>query len=148
MVWTACIIYRMLTGILPEEGYLPVSRFNADLDDAWDDFIKKAIAPRPAKRYLSAAEMPADLKLLQTAWEAKKEQICHLPELKKTGNAGPATNRLTPRSTSIKINPLKAKKDLELRSALLHRCLVCQHRYGICGLAGFYRVLLCACRAA
>ena len=103
-------LYRMLTGILPEVGYQPVGRFNADLDDDWDEFIKKAIASRPARRYLSAAEMLADLKRLQTAWEAKKEQICRRPESQKPDTAGPALTRLTPRSTPIKINPLRAKK--------------------------------------
>ena len=107
-------LYRMLTGVLPEAGYRPVSRFNADLDDAWDDFIKKAIALRPAKRYPSAAEMLADLKLLQAAWEAKKEQICTLPEINKADNATAAATRLTPRSTPIKINPFKAKKTFGL----------------------------------
>jgi serine/threonine-protein kinase len=107
-------IYRMLTGILPEDNYLPVGHFNADLDDAWDDFINKAIAPRPARRYLSAAEMLADLKLLQAAWEAKKEQFCELPELKKTDTAGSATTRLTPRSSPVKISPLSAKKTFAL----------------------------------
>jgi serine/threonine-protein kinase len=106
--------YRMLTGVLPEDGYLPVSRFNADLDDSWDDFIKKAIASQPAQRYLCAAEMLADLKLLQTAWEEKKEQICRLPELKKTKRAGPAPIRLTPRSDPVKINPDGAKKTFAL----------------------------------
>lgn len=107
-------IYRMLTGVLLEIGYLPVGRFNADLDDTWDDFIKKAIAPRPEQRYLTAAEMLADLKLLQAAWEAKKEQICRLPELKKTDNTGPAATRMSPRSNPIKINPSHAKKTFVL----------------------------------
>jgi len=107
-------IYRMLTGVLPEDGYRPVGRFNADLDDGWDDFIKKAIAPHPATRYLSAAEMLADLKLMQTSWETKKEQICRLPELKKTDTAGAATNHETPRSSPIKVNPLSAKKTFAL----------------------------------
>jgi len=103
-------LYRMLTGVLPEEGYLPVSRFNADLDDSWDDFIQKAIALRPAQRYLSAAAMLADLKQLQTAWEQKKEQICRLPELKQTGSAEAAATRLAPRSNPVKIDPHRAKK--------------------------------------
>ena len=107
-------IYRMLTGVLPEDDYRPAGRFNADLDDSWDDFIKKAIAPRPATRYHSAAEMRADLKLLQTAWEAKKEQICRLPELKKPDTTGPATTRQTPRSSPIKINPHSAKETFAL----------------------------------
>ncbi|CAB1063019.1 serine/threonine protein kinase [Olavius sp. associated proteobacterium Delta 1] len=103
-------LYRMLTGVLPEDGYLPLSGFNADLDETWDDFISKAIAPRPAKRYLTAAEMLADLKRLQATWDAQKEQICRLPEFKKTDNAGSATVRMTPRSTPVKVNPRHAKE--------------------------------------
>jgi serine/threonine-protein kinase len=107
-------LYRMLTGSLPEEGYLPVSRFNADLDEAWDEFIKKAIAPRPVNRYPSAAEMLTDLKRLQTKWEIKKEQICRLPEFKNPEAAEPANARLTPRSSPLKINPPNAKKTFGL----------------------------------
>ena len=67
------VMYRMLTGVLPEDGYLPASRLNDDLDQAWDEFIQKAIAPRPAGRYASAADMLADLMRLEKAWEIKKE---------------------------------------------------------------------------
>ena len=107
-------LYRMLTGVLPEDGYQPVTRFNSDLDDAWDDFIQKAIAPRPAARYPSAAEMLADLMRLQTDWQAKKEQLCRLPELKKSGKAGSAASRLAPRRRPIKINPPGARKTFAL----------------------------------
>ena len=107
-------MYRMLTGVLPEDDCLPVSRFNADLDNAWDDFIQKAMAPRPATRYLGAAEMLRDLKLLQTAWEIKKEQLCRLPELKISDNAGLATARLTPRSHPVKVNPHSARETFAL----------------------------------
>ncbi len=107
-------LYRMLTGVLPEGGYQPVSRFNADLDDAWDDFLQKTIAPHPAGRYRNASEMLADLMLLQTAWEAKKEQICRLPELNTTENALPALARVTPRNRPIKINPHGAQKTFSL----------------------------------
>ncbi|MBW2429525.1 MAG: DUF1566 domain-containing protein [Deltaproteobacteria bacterium] len=107
-------IYRMLAGVLPVDDYAPVSRFNADLDQTWDDFIRKAIAPRPAQRYLCAAEMLADLKRLQAAWEAKKAQICRLPELDNTRNSGPANTSLTLRSSPIKINPRNAKEKFDL----------------------------------
>ena len=107
-------LYRMLTGILPEGDYPPVRQFNADLDGDWDEFIRKAIAPRPAERYLSATEMLGDLKRLQDAWEAKKAQICALPELPKPDNAGPAMVRRTPRSTPVKVNPHNAKKTFAL----------------------------------
>jgi serine/threonine-protein kinase len=107
-------IYRMLTGVLPEGDYRPVSCFNEDLDDAWDDFFKKAIALRPAKRYPNAAAMLADLKLLQSAWEAKKEQICRLPGLDKTDKTAAPTERRTIRSSPVKTNPHNAKETFAL----------------------------------
>jgi serine/threonine-protein kinase len=102
-------LYRMLTGVLPEEDYAPVSRSNADLDGSWDDFIAKSIAHRPAKRYRSAAEMLTDLKALQAAWEAQKEQYCRLPQAMKTDLAKSPANRVIPRSSPIKIDPRDAK---------------------------------------
>ncbi|UCD80040.1 MAG: DUF1566 domain-containing protein [Desulfobacterales bacterium] len=107
-------IYRLLTGNLPEDTYEPVGRFNPDLDATWDDFIKKAIAPRPVNRYLTAAEMLADLQRLKAAWEAKKEQICLLPQAEKSNKAEAAATRMTPRSSCIKIGPRQAKKTFGL----------------------------------
>jgi len=102
-------LYRLLTGVLPDDGYQPLSRFNADLDEAWDDFISKAIAPRPAKRYLTVDEMQADLKRLQATWDAQKEQICRLPEFKITDHNAPAPVRTPPRSAPVKVIPRQAK---------------------------------------
>ena len=103
-------VYRMLTGILPSSDHLPVGRFNSDLDDAWDDFLTKATAPNPAHRYVSAAQMLADLQLLQAAWQEKKEQICHLPEPEKTASARAVTTPVHPRSCCIKVDPRNAGK--------------------------------------
>jgi serine/threonine protein kinase len=107
-------LYRMLTGKLPEDNYEAVGRFNPDLDASWDDLIGKAIARRPENRYLTAAAMLADLKLLGAAWEAKKEKLCLLPLTEETSQAGPATTRVTPRSSCIKIDPRRAKKKFGL----------------------------------
>jgi len=108
------LLYRMLTGILPEDDYVPVRRFNADLDHTWDDFIRKATAPVPGKRYPNAAKMLADLKLLQAAWEAQKEQICDLPELKKAPRAAATSPPVIPRYRTIKIGPRHAKEAFAL----------------------------------
>jgi len=107
-------IYRMLTGVLPEGDYQPVGHFNADLDDGWDEFIRKAIASRPAERYCSATAMLEDLKLLQDAWEVKKEQFCLLPDSKEPAESAATTTRLIPRSSPVKVNPLDAKQTFVL----------------------------------
>ena len=110
----AITFYRMLTGILPQDNYLPVGRFNADLDASWDDFIRKSIARRPWKRHPSAAAMLADLQRLAAEWEARKEQICRLPQAKPTGRPEPAPTLTVPRSSCIKIRPRDAKMTFAL----------------------------------
>jgi serine/threonine-protein kinase len=107
-------IYRMLTGVLPEEDYVPVSRFNEDLDDSWDEFIKKAISPRPVERYPSAGEMLTDLRQLEAAWETQKGQICRLPETGKSVILDSKTDRAAPRSIPIKISPRDARDTFSL----------------------------------
>jgi serine/threonine-protein kinase len=107
-------IYRMFTGVLPEDKYLPVGRFNADLDAGWDDFIRKAIARRPDRRYPNATGMLADLQQLAAAWEAKKEATCLLPQAQKSGRTAPAASRISPRSNCIKTAPGDAKKEFAL----------------------------------
>ena len=108
------ILYRLLTGVLPEDTYRPVGGFNADLDASWDEFIRKAIARRPEKRYLTAAEMLADLQVLAAAWEAKKEQICLLPQTGQAGSKAPPAGQIIPRSSSLKIGPRDAQKTFGL----------------------------------
>jgi len=108
------IMYRLLTGVLPEDAYRSVGCFNADLDASWDEFIRKAIARRPEKRYLAAAEMLADLQRLAAAWEAKKEQICLLPQTGKAVGKARTATRVTPRSSCLKIGPRDAQKTFGL----------------------------------
>ena len=107
-------IYRMLTGRVPEDGYLPAASFNADLDDGWDDFITKAIAPSPAHRYLTASEMLADLLALRDAWENKKMGSCRLPEIKKTVASGKTDSLMRIRRGPVKISPRHAQKKFGL----------------------------------
>jgi serine/threonine-protein kinase len=103
-------IYRMLTGILPETDYLPVARFNADLDETWDDFLATAIAPNPAYRFDTAEKMLANLRKLEAAWEEKKERICLLPGAGRATRAERPNSRIGPRSSCVKIDPRRAKR--------------------------------------
>ena len=72
------MLFRMLTGRLPEEKLL-ASSLNPDLDTAWDDFFHKALASRPDRRYGDTDAMAADLQQLASAWALKKESICTAP---------------------------------------------------------------------
>ena len=78
-IFSRCVVlYEMATGVLPHRGQsavdtidsilnrqpVPPVRFNADLPEAFERIIAKALEKDPALRYQGAAEMKADLKRL------------------------------------------------------------------------------------
>lgn len=73
------MLYRMVTGRLPEPPHLAPSRFNSDLDAAWDRFILKSCDPEPRHRYPDADSMLRDLEELKDRWMHRKKQICSAP---------------------------------------------------------------------
>jgi len=70
------ILYRMLTGILPQDSAKLPSRFNQDIDSDWDAFILKAIAKEPAQRFSGANAMLQELESLYNRFREKKEKSC------------------------------------------------------------------------
>jgi serine/threonine protein kinase len=108
------MLYRMLTGSLPLKGFNPPSRCNPDLDEAWDAFMQKAIAPKFQNRFASTKEMIQALDELYAAWEEKKEKICALSDslLTDLEKSQPASvpKPIQLRKQSLKIDPRRAKK--------------------------------------
>ncbi|MFZ0612154.1 MAG: DUF1566 domain-containing protein [Desulfobacterales bacterium] len=101
--------YRLLTGILPLEDYRPVAGFNADLDEAWDDFILTATAPRAPDRFSSAPEMLAALASLERSWQAANERLCRLRDGEKDHRKPEITAAATPlRHRCLKVDPQQA----------------------------------------
>jgi len=74
------MLYKMLTGRLPQKSGSPASRMNPDLDMSWDHFFAKALAPDPAGRFQGADTMCRELENLARDWKTKQEKICSLPE--------------------------------------------------------------------
>jgi len=79
------MLYRMLTGRLPQETPDMPGKYNPDLDEKWDSFILKSIAPQSRHRFGSAAEMLATFETLSSDWHKKKERMCAL-ELPQNDN--------------------------------------------------------------
>ena len=72
------MIYRMLTGRLPEVPLNQVSRLNQNLDAAWNDFMARALAARPDERYPTATAMSKDLTALFQHWQEGLDATCRL----------------------------------------------------------------------
>ncbi|MDM8524886.1 DUF1566 domain-containing protein [Desulfococcaceae bacterium HSG8] len=102
------MLYRMLTGSLPAEHPDIPSNINPDLDREWDEFIKKAIAPKPRDRFARADVMLKEMDALYAAWEDRKEQVCSLSPVFRESVSGPGNLPL--RSRPVKVSPKHAKK--------------------------------------
>jgi len=70
--------YRMLTGTIPEVNAVAPSSRNPDLNKRWDLFFKKATAQERKRRFARAQDMLAQLDILETEWNDKKDKTCHL----------------------------------------------------------------------
>lgn len=73
------MLYRMVTGRLPETPVIPPSLINKDLDVNWDAFILKALEQLPRNRYTDAEVMIVDLDELEKGWLKRKQAICAAP---------------------------------------------------------------------
>jgi serine/threonine-protein kinase len=108
------LLYRMLTGRLPEPTALPASRLNPLLDDRWDRFLTTATAARPAARFRRAADMIAALDDLTAHWTAAKANICRLPS-RRTALSATRPDRLrTLRTRPVKVSAKTARRHFGL----------------------------------
>jgi len=104
------MLLRMLTSRLPEGASHPPSRMNPDLDPSWDEFFKKAAAPRPEDRFDSAAQMKTALETLYAAWQKRQERICTIDAAPgRNAAAQSAAGRRTRRQTPVKVRPGAAR---------------------------------------
>ncbi len=117
--------YRLLTGVLPTNGYRSVARFNSDLDATWDGFIRRATARRAQDRFSSAPEMMTALETLARSWQMQKERLCRLREAaKQPRGAQIAFVSAPPRTRCIKVDPKHAAERFpidRLRRPRVHR---------------------------
>jgi serine/threonine-protein kinase len=119
-------LYRLLTGVLPAHDYRPVGQFNPDLDDAWDEVIRTALARRRRNRFPSALDMSAALEDLERRRLAETERLCRLQPQEDDRPAPPAAAGTVLRSRCIKVDPRRAQERFPIDG--LHRPRV-YHRH-------------------
>lgn len=102
------MLYRMLTGTLPRDPPQPASRFNPDLDAAWDDFLSRALASRPSMRHPDAPAMADELAALYQRWQNRREAACRW--VRADREDAPAAERFPrPRSKPIRTGTRDAR---------------------------------------
>jgi serine/threonine protein kinase len=114
---TGVMLYKMLTGHLPEKDAPAVSHLNPDLDDGWDRFLACAMHADPSRRFQSAKAMARHLDDLARSWEKKKQTICAMPAFFETrpNGAGPNSEPFGPvRSAPAKISLKQARDGFNL----------------------------------
>lgn len=111
------ILYRMITGRLPETPPARPGAVNPDLDVDWDDLILTALSPDPASRFPDAGAMQKALADALARFEEKKAQTCALDEVVFTGKpegktaapASTARSTKSPRSEAMTVPGSRAK---------------------------------------
>lgn len=74
------ILYRMVTGHLPDKNPALPSELNAQLDHNCDRFILKAIAPHPDDRFQTADAMSEELKAFFELYKNARQSECFPPD--------------------------------------------------------------------
>ncbi|WP_462328014.1 protein kinase domain-containing protein [Desulfobaculum sp.] len=73
------MLYRMLTGRLPELFEQEPSALNTDLDDQWDALLHCATHPDPEQRFASAEAMAGAITEAVRSWAERTQASCRLP---------------------------------------------------------------------
>lgn len=95
------MLYEMLTGVPPLAGATRVTSprdVNPGVPPALDGLVRKALAPDPNARYLSAGALLADLQTIRDALRTGKS-LAWSPQLEKSGDKGgePKSEKRIPR---------------------------------------------------
>jgi len=101
------MLYRMLTGILPQKPFKRPSELNPELDRAWDELILKAVHQDPDQRFWAANTMAREIRGHYLAFKQKKQAACgpidgFLFRPIESSGPGPVTLRDVPESVSAR----------------------------------------------
>ncbi|MBF0468922.1 MAG: DUF1566 domain-containing protein, partial [Desulfamplus sp.] len=102
------ILYRMLTGHLPDKNPALPSVLNAQLDSNCDRFILKAIAPDPDDRFQTADAMSDELNGLHLSYKNSRQKQCVASDDIFDGeNRTQKDNSTAPRTTPV--HPIRSE---------------------------------------
>lgn len=106
-------LFRMLTGLLPNEGdrTTRISHSHPDLDQGWDGFFASALAHDRTRRFADAGAMLAALDELADAWAERRDEVCSYfdPDQVPRHHAGEK-----PRVEPRKVRPADARETFGL----------------------------------
>jgi serine/threonine-protein kinase len=86
------MLYRMLTGTLPQKPFKRPSDLNPELDDGWDELVLKAIHYDPDKRFPDARSMAVEIRARYQVFKEQQQAACSpaddvlSPRVKKGGS--------------------------------------------------------------
>ncbi len=98
------MLFRLLTGRLPQEPGKIESPEGTDLAPEWRDFLNRSTDPDPYKRYQSADTMKRDLDELYRTWRERLSQVCRFSRSAPIPAQRPAQTRRL-RSEPCKVTP-------------------------------------------
>ncbi len=118
---TGVMLYRLLTGLLPQTPPQTPSRLNPDLDRAWDELLLKAVSSRPEDRFQEARTMRMEIEQVLADYQNQKNKACVLADDSAVSSAGqPSLEPGTPlRSRPDRVLAKHAKTVFDIND--LHR---------------------------
>jgi serine/threonine-protein kinase len=73
------MLYRMLTGVLPQKPLKLPGSLNPELDRGWDELIVKSIHHDPDRRFLDAQSMIKGIQTHYQDFKNQKQMACEVP---------------------------------------------------------------------
>lgn len=117
------MIYRMLTGKLPQDPLQAASDLNPSLNSEWDTFLARALALSPTSRFPDAPSMSSDLMSLFRRWENDRDTTCRLYQPTSDRSATrPSQPFNRPRATPIRTGTQDARPIFQLNTLWHPEC--------------------------
>lgn len=116
------ILYELLTGTLPGEGFVPPSRLQP-VDARCDKVVRRAIHPSPDMRFADAGEMARELKTLSEALSNRASRLVTCSAGGASPPAGPSAGK-SPAAPDSKVAAMVEAETKAHRRAFVVKLIV------------------------